>query len=75
MFSGEDTAPILRRFKVVNSNELPPPALEDEHGGDPEVVQVREEVGGEEGGNVSQDLLQVRTLINLLAKELFDCTV
>ena len=76
MFTGEDTGPILRRFKVVNSNELPPPALEDEHGGDPEVVQVREEVGGEEGGNVSQDLLQVITRwLMLLAQELLDCKV
>lgn len=74
MFSGEDTAPIQRRFKVVNSAELPPPALEDEHVGDQEGAQ-EEEAGGEEGGNVAQDLLQVRTLINLLAKELFDCTV
>ena len=45
---------------MVNSAELPHPALEDEHGG--EGVQAQEEAGGEEGGNVPQDLLQVRTL-------------
>ena len=51
MFSGEDRGPIQRRFKVVRSDELPPPAPE-------------EEAGGEEDGNLPQHLLQVKAPIN-----------
>ena len=51
MFSGEDRGPIQRRFKVVRSDELPPPAPE-------------EEAGGEEDGNLPQHLLQVKAPVN-----------
>ena len=54
MFSGEDRGPIQRRFKVVRSDELPPPAPE-------------EEAGGEEDGHLPQQLLQVMHLPILLA--------
>jgi len=49
VFSEADLAPILRRFKVITSAELglAPPRQED--------------AGGEEAGNLTQELLQVKT--------------
>ena len=47
MFSEADLPPILRRFKVVSSEELPFPD-----------ANLQAEAGGEEDGTVPQELLQ-----------------
>ena len=54
MFSEADLPPILRRFKVVTSAELPPPG--DDGANLPAVVQA--EAGGEDDGTLPQELLQ-----------------
>lgn len=55
VFSGEDRGPIQRRFKVVRSDELPPL---DANG------EVQADAGGEEDGNLPQELLQeVRNIL------------
>ena len=51
MFSEADLPPILRRFKVVSSEELPPPDANLQ-------AVVQAEAGGEEDGTVPQELLQ-----------------
>ena len=56
VFSGEDRGPIQRRFKVVKSEELPPPA--DLGGDHPAEALLQGEAGGEEDGHLPQELLQ-----------------
>ena len=53
MFSEADLPPILRRFKVVTSAELPPPG---DDGGNHPVVQA--DAGGEDDGTLAQELLE-----------------
>ena len=63
MFSEADLPPILRRFKVITSAELGP------------APPRQEDAGGEEAGNLTQELLQVKKKYILLAPELLACTV